>query len=203
MSKPNCFSSLLMNCGIEALGAAVFRVGVDLRAGLRAAAGGEIAARRAGDARGRAGIGAGELRDHPLDRTARRELHDDERHQHDPEQRGDHEQHAAEDIGGHVIYLLAFGSLRRCRLIMAGHRRLGSTASASRLTYGGTVQTPMEGTTPDIAAPVSPPARASRPCRGHTTRSPECRGNSAVAPRTPEHVPIGDPMDGLYQCGIQ
>ena len=43
----------------------------------------------------------GQLRDHALDRAAGRELHDDERDQHDPEQGRDHEQDAADDIGGH------------------------------------------------------------------------------------------------------
>ena len=41
-----------------------------------------------------AGVGAGELGDHALDRPAGRELHDDERDQHDPEQGRDHEQEA-------------------------------------------------------------------------------------------------------------
>ena len=57
-----------------------------------------------GDARGRAGVGAGELRDHPLDRPAGRELHHHERHQHDAEQGRDHEQEAADDVGGHRMF---------------------------------------------------------------------------------------------------
>ena len=66
----------------------------------------EIAAGRARDARGAAGIGAGELRDHPLDRAAGRELHDDEGDEQDAEQRRDHQQNAAGDIGGHGLFRL-------------------------------------------------------------------------------------------------
>ena len=87
---------------IEPLRAAVFRSHrIDRAAALRGPAGAEIAARRARDARGGAGIGAGQLRDHPLDRSAGRELHDHERNQHDAEQGRDHEQQAADDIGAH------------------------------------------------------------------------------------------------------
>ena len=87
--------------GIEPLRAAIFRGrGVEPLSALRLSARAEIAARRAGNARGRAGVGAGQLRDHALDRPARRELHHDERNQHDPEQGRDHEQDAADDIGG-------------------------------------------------------------------------------------------------------
>src|SRR5207244_8787875 len=78
--------------GIEALRTAIFRghrIDRDGAAGL--AAGAKIAAGAAGDARGRAGIGAGELRNHALDWPAGRELHHHERHQHDAEQRRDHE----------------------------------------------------------------------------------------------------------------
>ena len=38
-----------------------------------------------------------------------RELNHDERYQHDPEDRGDHEQNAADDIGGHDYVI--------CRLV--------------------------------------------------------------------------------------
>ena len=93
---------LLDEFRIEPLRAAVFRGHrVDARAALRHAAAAEIAAGRAGNARGRAGIGAGELGDHLLDRPAGRELHHDERHQHDAEHGRDHEQQAADDVGGH------------------------------------------------------------------------------------------------------
>src|SRR5580700_5070370 len=84
---------------VEPLGAAIFRIDVALRA-LHAAARAEVAG-GAGNARGRPGIAAGELRDDALHRPAGRELHHDERHQHDPENRGDHEQNAAEDVCGH------------------------------------------------------------------------------------------------------
>jgi len=60
--------------GIEALRAAIFRVEVHLRAALHPAARAEIAARGAGDARSRAGIGAGELRDDALHWAAGRKL---------------------------------------------------------------------------------------------------------------------------------
>src|SRR6185437_6071427 len=88
---------------IETLRAAVFGIDVHLRAALQRAARAEIAACGTGNARGRAGIVAGKLRDHALDRAAGRELHHDERHQHDPENRGDHEQDAADDIGAHAV----------------------------------------------------------------------------------------------------
>src|SRR5580704_1729907 len=85
---------------VEPLGAAIFRIDVALGAGLHAARA-EVAAGGAGDARGRPGIAAGELRDDALHRPAGGELHHDERHQHDPENRGDHEQNAADDVCGH------------------------------------------------------------------------------------------------------
>ena len=59
---------------------------------------------------------AGELRDDALHRAARRELHHDERYQHDPEDRGDHEQNAANDVGGHFdarCFAISGGSWRR------------------------------------------------------------------------------------------
>ena len=89
---------------IEALRAAVFRchaAGIELAALLAARA--EIAALPAArHPRAGAGIGAGEHRDHALDRPARRELHDDERHQHHPEDGRDDEQKAPDDVGRHV-----------------------------------------------------------------------------------------------------
>ena len=86
----------------QSLRAAIFRVRrIELPGALQLARA-EIAAGRAGDARGRAGVGAGKLRDHPLDRAAGRELDHHERDQHDAEQGRDHEQHAADQIGRHV-----------------------------------------------------------------------------------------------------
>ena len=41
------------------------------------------------------------LRDNAFDRSAWRELNHGERDQHDPENRGDHEQDAAGDVRGH------------------------------------------------------------------------------------------------------
>jgi hypothetical protein len=45
-----------------------------------------------------------DLRDYPLHRPTRRELHDKETDRHDPEDRRDHQQNAAEDIGGHAPF---------------------------------------------------------------------------------------------------
>src|SRR5215207_9176296 len=87
---------------IEPLRAAVARRG-RVRAGSlgpRPGAAGEVAG-PARDARRRAGVDALQLRDDALDRPAGRELHGDEGQEHDPEQRRDHQQHAAGDIGGH------------------------------------------------------------------------------------------------------
>ncbi len=79
------------------------------RPGLAARA--EIAA-AARNTRSAAGIGAGELRDHPLHRPARRELHHDEGDEQDAEQRRDHQQNAAGDIGAHGLFrLLELGGL--------------------------------------------------------------------------------------------
>ena len=55
----------------------------------------------AAEARRRPTRRALQLRDHLLDRPARRRLDDDEVEHHDPEQRRDHEQQAAEDVGEH------------------------------------------------------------------------------------------------------
>ena len=102
LSKPNCFSSFLMNSGSRPCAPRYFEVdGVDREPPCACPRAAEIAALPTGDARGRAGVGAGELRDDALDRPAGRELHHDERHQHDPEQGRDHEQEAADDVGGH------------------------------------------------------------------------------------------------------
>ena len=61
----------------------------------------KIAARSACNARGGRGIIALQLRDDALDRPARRELHNNERDQHDPEQGWNHQKQAARDIGEH------------------------------------------------------------------------------------------------------
>ena len=87
--------------GIEPLRATVFRVHIHLRAALRRAACAKVAAGGTGNARRRTGIGAGELGDDAFDRSARRELHDDEGHQHDPENRGNHKEDAPENVSGH------------------------------------------------------------------------------------------------------
>ena len=92
---------LLDELRVEPLRAAIARGGcVGAAARLRLPAG-EIAGCAAGDARGGAGIGALQLRQDALHRPARRELHDDEGDEHDAEQRRDHEQQAAGDIGEH------------------------------------------------------------------------------------------------------
>jgi hypothetical protein len=88
---------------IEPLRAAILRGDVGTADRLPLPARREIAALRTGDARGRAGVGAGNLRDDLLDRPAGRELHDHERDQHDPEQGRNHEQNAADDVGGHCL----------------------------------------------------------------------------------------------------
>ncbi len=91
---------------IEALRAAVFRgcSAIEL-AGARLSARAEIAAlRTAGDARAGAGVGARQHRQHALDRPARRELHDHERHQHHPENGGNDEQEAPDDVGRHSMF---------------------------------------------------------------------------------------------------
>ena len=76
--------------GIEPLRAAILGIdGVAGCADLTAIA--EIAARRAGNPRGAAGIGAGELRDDALHRSARRELHDDKGHEQDAQQGREHQ----------------------------------------------------------------------------------------------------------------
>jgi hypothetical protein len=68
--------------------------------GRRAAATADLAA-AAADARGRRHGGALELRDQLLDGPARRRVHDEKVEHHDPEQRRDHEQQAASDVGRH------------------------------------------------------------------------------------------------------
>ena len=65
----------------------------------------------AADARDDGGIVPRELRDDALDRTAGRELNDDEADQHDPEQRRDDQQQALQKIGGHQ---------GRCRFSVVG-----------------------------------------------------------------------------------
>ena len=97
--------------GIEPLRAAIFRIdGVGRRADLAARAPKSPPPPEIRDSA--AGVGAGELRDHALDRPARRELHDHEGHEQDPEQRRDHQQDAAGDIGAHELFrLLELGGL--------------------------------------------------------------------------------------------
>ena len=114
---------LLDEFRIEPLRAAVFRRhGVDARAALHQAAAAEVAAGRAGNARGRAGVGAGELGDHLLDRPAGRELHHDERHQHDAEHGRHHEQQAADDVGGHADSQLCHSGAARKRQLPSSRR---------------------------------------------------------------------------------
>ena len=99
--------------GIEPLRAAIFGVDLHLR-GAAGALGAEITT-GTGDARGCAGVAAGELRDDALHRAAGRELYHREGHQHDPEDGGDHEQQAADDVGGH-----SRNSARCCQLLSGG-----------------------------------------------------------------------------------
>src|SRR5918995_2893771 len=89
--------------GIEPLRAAIFgwRRYVPWYAALALLAR-EVAA-PAAEHRGGAHVGAAELRDQLLDRTARRELHDHEGHEHDAEHRWHDEQQAAKDISGHSV----------------------------------------------------------------------------------------------------
>ncbi|MGY3404364.1 hypothetical protein ACVWZV_000477 [Bradyrhizobium sp. GM5.1] len=94
---------LLDEIGIEALRAAILRVdGVAAGSQLPRGALRKVAAAR--NARGPAGVRARELRDHALDRAARRELHDDEGDEEDPEQGRDHQQDAAGDVGAHGCF---------------------------------------------------------------------------------------------------
>ena len=98
---------LLDELRVEALRAAIAGRGV---AGTRACAAGALRAEiasAAGDARGGAGILPLQLRDDALHRAAGRELHDHEGDEHDPEDRRDHEKHAACDIGEHQAPALA------------------------------------------------------------------------------------------------
>ena len=67
----------------------------------RSAGAARLAAAAAREARGGADRGALELGDHLLDRPARRRLDDDEIDHHDAEQRRDHQQQAAQDVGEH------------------------------------------------------------------------------------------------------
>src|SRR5215470_10477775 len=87
--------------GVEALRAAIFGIHFGRCAAGSTTTRAEIAAGGAGYPRGGAGIGPRELRDNALHRSTRRELYHHERDQHDPENRGNHEQDAAGDVGGH------------------------------------------------------------------------------------------------------
>ena len=69
---------------------------------MRAAAAGQSVAAAAADAAGGADIGAGQLRDDALDRSAGRELDDGEADEHDPEHGRDDQQQPLQQIGGHV-----------------------------------------------------------------------------------------------------
>jgi len=121
--------------GIKALCTAILRIDFAACAHLSLRARAEVAALRTGDARGGAGVGPRNLRDHALDRPARRELHHDERHQHDPENRGDHEQDAADDIGGHgapSVSRPAQEGLGRGRNVMYTHDTAASPRKRSQ-----------------------------------------------------------------------
>ena len=82
--------------GIESLGAAISRGNIP--AGLRRRGPSNAAANPA-EACGRPLIGALELRDRALDRTAWHELNDREGNQHDAEDGRDHQENAAENVG--------------------------------------------------------------------------------------------------------
>ena len=88
--------------GIEPLCTTIFGVDIELPARLQRPARAEVAAGRAGNARGRPGVVSGQLGDDAFDRPAGRELHHDERYQHDPEDGRDHEEKSADDVGGHA-----------------------------------------------------------------------------------------------------
>ena len=135
---------------VEALGAAIFGGRRIHGAAARLPARAEVAARRARDARGRAGIGAGQLRDHALDRPAGRELHHHERDQHDAEQGRDHEQDAPDDVGGHCSHRVSrsssAASFREPRI---GRFRT-SRSEACALTGGLQVERTPIATLPEI-----------------------------------------------------
>ncbi len=75
-----------------------------------AVARGDVGAGAGGAADGAVLIGVLQLRDRPLHRAARDELHDGERHQHDAEQRRDHQEKAANQIAQHGDPKLAAGA---------------------------------------------------------------------------------------------
>ena len=151
----------------------------------------EIAAGGTGDARGCAGIVTGKLRDDALHRAAGRELHHDERHQHDPEDGRDHEQDAADDIGAHVLAGLV--SRPRC----AGAMQLSGIELIASVHD------------PGLSAPLRLAPRPgesvasnmlSRPLifrRLVAVIPPSIRDTAEIARlfrRPAEHVPIRDPM---------
>src|SRR5262249_29724739 len=80
---------LLDEIRIEPLRSPIFRVD-DICGGARGTARAEIAL-AAGNTRGAAGVGAGKLRDDALDRSARRELDDQEGDEENSEQRRNHQ----------------------------------------------------------------------------------------------------------------
>ncbi len=130
---------LLDERGVEPLGAAIAR-GHRIGGRRGAAAGCADIAAAAGNARGRRNVIAAELRDDALDRAAGRELHDGERHQQDPEQRRDHEQDAAEDIGGHFSHRAGVRSERQ-----SVHVRVRLLLTSPRRGEGGARSVPGEG----------------------------------------------------------
>ena len=115
---------LLDEFRIEALRPAIARG--DVAAGLRRACADLPAA--AAEACARALVRALQLRDRALDRAAGHELHDGEGDSHDAEDRRDHQQEAAQDIGEHIRQS-AVGS-RRCGRI-AGRLSDGVALRAS------------------------------------------------------------------------
>ena len=172
-----------MNSGSSPCAPRYFELTSMLRAALNLAARAEIAARRAGNARGRAGIGAGELGDHALHRAARRELHHHERHQHDPEQGRDHEQDAADDIGAHADSIPLSVMPRRAVSLDAG-RRLRVSHYSRRWPEQPVAYALALARFSRLVAVIPPGFRNA----AEITRL--CR-------RTAEHIPIGDPVRGL------
>jgi hypothetical protein len=102
---------LLDELRVEPLRAAIFRVDALVAdAALAARHAAEVAAGApAGDARRGVDVGALQLRDHPLDRPARRELHHDEADRHDADHGRDDEQDTPQDIGAHQSALARSG----------------------------------------------------------------------------------------------
>src|SRR5205823_3357431 len=88
--------------GIESLGAAVFDAsGHVIGAARRLSRRSDLAALAAAETGGGLDSIALDLRDDPFDRATRHELDDGEGHEHDAQQRRDHEQDALEDVDAH------------------------------------------------------------------------------------------------------